>query len=482
MMMKNILKHRIILFSAACAILLTTACDEFLTTSPESYMTPEEFLNSRSWAEASLSGVYKTFHSEYYQFDMFVNGDVTSDLAYAGGDNNANFEIDDLKVTPTNGNVKRDWGYLYEAIGTANAFLNKVDSIQDENFSQVDRDKMKGEVMFIRAVHYFNLVQLWGGVPLVLKADDQGSSSLPRATVNEVYAQIIKDLEFGIEHLPVTSSDKGRIKKASAEGLLAKVYASMPSKDYSKVLEYCNAVLADGQYSLAANYGDLFDGTHENTSESLFEIQFMPTVAGNWGVQLFLPPSLTQDGWKKFNTPSKELIEAYDEEGDQLRKNANVLFEDVSGKYSDDIWGTNMPFSYKLKQANGWNSGNNIVYLRLADIILLKAEALNEQSDLNGAATELNKIRARVNLDPKNPATQTEMRLAIEKERMLELALEGHRWFDLKRTGRALNVMKAAGTRKPNQTYSYIDQNDLLWPIPQSEIDKNPALTQNPGY
>ncbi|MEN6453604.1 MAG: RagB/SusD family nutrient uptake outer membrane protein, partial [Prolixibacteraceae bacterium] len=291
--MKNILKHRIILFSAACAILFTTACEEFLSTSPESFMTPEEFLNSRSWAEASLSGVYKTFHSEYYQFDMFVNGDVTSDLAYAGGDNNANFEIDDLKVTPTNGNVKRDWGYLYEAIGTANAFLNKVDSIQDENFSQVDRDKMKGEVMFVRAVHYFNLVQLWGGVPLVLKADDQGSSSLPRATVNDVYAQIIKDLEFGIEHLPATSSDKGRIKKASAEGLLAKVYASMPSKDYSKVLEYCNAVLADGQYSLAANYGDLFDGTHENTSESLFEIQFMPTVAGNWGVQLFLPPSLT---------------------------------------------------------------------------------------------------------------------------------------------------------------------------------------------
>jgi hypothetical protein len=482
MVMKKIFKNRIILFSSACAILFTTACEDFLSTSPESFMTPEEFLNSRSWAEASLSGVYKTFHSEYYQFDMFVNGDVTSDLAYAGGDNNANFEIDDLTVTPTNGNVGRDWRYLYEAIGTTNAFLNRVDSIQDENFSQVDRDKMKGEVMFIRAVHYFNLVRLWGGVPLVLKADDQGSSSLPRATVDEVYTQIIDDLEFGVEHLPATSSDQGRIKKAAAQGLLAKVYATKPEKDYIKVLEYCDAVLADGQYSLVPNYGDLFDGTHENGSESLFEIQFLPTVAGNWGVQLFLPPSLTQDGWKKFNTPSKELMEAYEEEDDQLRRNASVLFEDVSGKYSDDIWGTNMPFSYKLKHANGWNSGDNIIYLRLADIILLRAEALNETGNLNDAAVELNKIRTRVNLPEKNPATQAEMSLAIEKERMLELALEGHRWFDLKRTGRALDVMKASGTRRPNQTYSYIDQNDLLWPIPQSERDKNPNLTQNPGY
>ncbi|MGV8094378.1 MAG: RagB/SusD family nutrient uptake outer membrane protein [Mangrovibacterium sp.] len=480
--MKKIFKNRIILFSSVCTILFTTACEDFLSTDPESFMTPEEFLNSRSWADASLSGVYKTFHSEYYQFDMFVNGDVTSDLAYAGGDNNANFEIDDLGVTSTNGNVGRDWRYLYEAIGTANAFLGKVDSIEDENFSQVDRDKMEGEVMFIRAVHYFNLVRLWGGVPLVLKADDQGSSSLPRATVDEVYTQIIADLEFGVEHLPATSSDQGRIKKAAAQGLLAKVYATKPVKDYAKVLEYCDAVLADGQYSLVPNYGDLFDGTHENGSESLFEIQFLPTVAGNWGVQLFLPPSLTQDGWKKFNTPSKELMEAYEEENDQLRRNASVLFEDVTGKYSDDIWGTNMPFSYKLKHANGWNSGDNIIYLRLADIILLRAEALNETGNLNDAAVELNKIRTRVNLAEKNPATQAEMRLAIEKERMLELALEGHRWFDLKRTGRALDVMRASGTRRPGQTYSYIDVNDLLWPIPQTEIDKNPNLTQNPGY
>ena len=132
MIMNNILNNRILLICSAGAIFLMTACEDFLSTSPESFMTPEEFLNSRSWAEASLSGVYKTFHSEYYQFDMFINGDVTADLAYAGGDNNANFEIDDLKVTPTNGNVKRDWSYLYEAIGTTNAFLNKIDSIQDE--------------------------------------------------------------------------------------------------------------------------------------------------------------------------------------------------------------------------------------------------------------------------------------------------------------------------------------------------------------
>jgi len=480
--MRKLFKNRILPPGLALFLLFTISCEDFLSTNPQSFITPEEFNNSRSWAEASLAGIYSTFHSEYYQFDMFINGDVTSDVCYAGGDNNANFEIDDLNVTPTNGNVKRDWGYLYSAIDKTNAFLDKIDNIQDRNFSQADKDKMKGEVMFIRAINYFNLVQLWGDVPLVLKSDDQSSSSLPRSTVDQVYTQIISDLTFAAENLPMTSSYVGRIKKAAAQGMLAKVYATIPNKDYDKVLEYCNAVLADGQYSLLSNYEYLFDGQHENSTESLFEIQFEANVAGNWGVQLFLPPSLTNDGWKKFNTPSKSLMAAYESEGDQIRKRASVLFEDVTGLYSDEVWGTYMPFAYKLKHPNGWNSSDNIIYLRLADIILLKAEALNEKGNLADAAIELNKIRARINLPEKHPATQNEMRLAIEKERFLELALEGKRWFDLKRTGRALEVMKFAETRKPNQTYSYITVNDLLWPIPQSEIDKNPNLIQNPGY
>ena len=146
-------------------------------------------------------------------------------------------------------------------------------------------------------------------------------------------------LNYGVENLPVTSSDEGRVKKAAAQAMLAKVYATLPVKNYSKVLEYCDAVLSDSQYSLLSYYGDLFDGQHENSAESLFEIQFLANVAGNWGVQMFLPPSLSNDGWKKFNTPSKELMAAYDEEEDLIRKNASVLYEDVTGFYSDDIWG-----------------------------------------------------------------------------------------------------------------------------------------------
>lgn len=461
---------------------LLSSCEDFLDTSPKSFVTPEQFSNSRSWAEASLAGVYSTFHSEYYQFDMFINGDVTSDVAYAGGDNPANFEIDDLAVTPTNGNVKRDWEYLYSAIGTANVFLDKIDSIQDANLPQVLKDQLKGEVRFIRAVHYFNLVRLWGGVPLVTKSNSAASATLPRATEAEVYNQIISDLLYATQNCRQSGVDAGRVRKGAAFGLLAKVYASGPQKDWTKVNQYCDSVMSDGQYGLLDNYEFLFDGNHENSSEALFEIQFVANIAGRWGVQMFLPPSLSGDGWKKFNTPSKELINAYENENDNVRKSAGILWEDVTGKYSDDIWGNNMPFPFKAKSANGWNSGNNIIYLRLADIILLKAEALNETGNLEGAKVELNKIRTRARLTPADPATQDDMSLAIEKERFLELALEGHRWFDLKRTGRALEVMKASTSRKPGISYTYIDANDLLWPVPQSEMDKNPNLVQNPGY
>lgn len=469
---------------AAVSLTGFTACDNLFNVETKQFSTEEIFLQDKAWPTASRAGLYKTFHSEYYQFDHFINGDVGADVAYAGGDNTANFEIDDYNISTTNGNVRRDWSYLFAGIKEANTVLAGIDRSTAEGFTDAERMILRGEAKFIRAFHYFNLVRLWGGVPLVLSNKIAETQSLPRATEEEIYAQIVADLTDAIEALPKTQADVSRIRKATAQGLLAKVYASMPTANYAKVVEYSDAVLADTQYGLVANFADLFDGKHENTRESLFEIQYDSGTAGAWGPQLLLPPSISFNDWKKFNTPTKALVEAYTSENDNVRKNASIIFEDCTGKYTDDVWGTLIPFAYKLKMANAWNSSNNIILLRLADIILLKAEALNEQGNLPGAETLLNQIRTRAGLAAKHPASQAEMRLAIEKERFMELAFEGHRWFDLKRTKRLVEVMRTRETRRSaTSTYgAAVSETDLYWPVPVTEINLNGNLVQNNGY
>jgi hypothetical protein len=185
--------------------------------------------------------------------------------------------------------------------------------------------------------------------------------------------------------------------------------------------------------------------------------------------------------WKKFNIPSNDLVNAFDAEQDQIRKNSSIVFMDVTGKWSDAHWPqTHYPFlnKYRLYLSP---SPQNYIFLRLADIILLKAEALNELGDVSGAAELVNQIRSRVSLPNTTASSQADMRLAIEKERRLELAFEGHRWYDLKRTGRAIEVINNAIDEDGNKLYN-LTENRLLWPIPQAELDKNQNLTQNPGY
>jgi hypothetical protein len=226
------------------------------------------------------------------------------------------------------------------------------------------------------------------------------------------------------------------------------------------------------------NYNDLWDNQHENCPESIFEINYSGgSTDGNWGVKIFRGMD-----WKKFNLPSNDLVKAFDEEQDTMRKNASIIFLDVTGKWSDPHWPQNhYPFINKYRNFQE-GSDNNYIFYRLADVLLLKAEALNETGDVAGAAPLVNQIRTRALLPSTNASTQETMRQAIANERRLELAFEAHRWFDLKRTGMAIQVMNnAVGANGENLGYQ-LTENRLVWPIPQAELDKNTELTQNPGY
>jgi starch-binding outer membrane protein, SusD/RagB family len=470
------------------------ACDDFLDLEPHSQSIAIEnsdadsvYFKSASELESALAGAYGDFKNEYYQLDYFVNGDAQSDDAYAGGDNPDNFQIDDYQLDAVNRNVSRDWAYLYSTIGKVNNIINNAAEVTDPELTPERLDEIIGEASFIRAFMYFQLVQLWGDVPLQLeevtaisadKLDEIYAQIFPaRSPKEEVYAQIIADLEIALPRVRTTASHKGFATTGAVNAVLAKVYATQEPHDWAKVNQYCDAVIAGG-YALLPEFDLLWDNSMKNSAESIFEINYTggPTD-GNWGVNIFRGVD-----WKKFNLPSNDLIAAFDAENDLIRKNASIIFEDVSGLWSDSHYPqTAYPFINKWRNFGG-DGAQNYIFIRLADILLLKAEALNESGDVSGAAAIVDQIRERVDLSPTTASTQAAMRLAIEKERRLELAYEGIRWYDLKRTGRAMEVMSATIDADGNPIGYALTPERLLWPIPQAELDKNANLTQNEGY
>jgi starch-binding outer membrane protein, SusD/RagB family len=482
-------------FAVLTATFALSACNDILELTPISDNTTANAYKTSRDAEAGLVGAYDAFQLQYYIWDNVIFNDVISDNHYAGGDNPDIFAVEDLNISTTNPRLAGNWGELYSGIFRANVVLQKVPEIHDENLTEGRKNQILGEASFLRAYHYYNLVKLWGGVPLVLATASASPEdvNIPKSTEQEVYNQIVVDLEFATDNLPDSyesdpNVNKARATKGAANAMLAKVWAQRSDRDYNKVLTYANAVInSPAGYTLLSDFNFLFDGNHYNNAESILEVQFVGGTEANWGPQLLLPPSLTGDSWRKFITPSHDLINAYDSEGDVIRKNSTVLFEDAP--WSDEFWSLDVngsvPFGYRWKSANGWASTNRQYILRFADAILLKAEALNELGQLDAAKTELNKIRSRVNLDGTTATNKAEMRLAIEKERRLEFAQEAQRWDDLKRFGRAVEAMNNLEEidLRTNTSKDYnMDEHKLLLPIPQNELDRNPMLKQNPGY
>jgi hypothetical protein len=447
---------------------------DFLDKQPSNQVTADVAFVDAAGAEKLLRGMYDGMYNDYNIWDFMTNGDVTADNAYAGGDNPANIQIDLFTANSTNGNVGRDWGALYSDIKNANEVLENVPLIQDAKLDAGNRrNQILAEASGVRAYQYFNLVRLFGAAPLILKTPANLSEMQPaKASVDALYAQIIKDLEFALANAGTTAANKGIFTKGVANALLAKVYATKPSPDWAKVNQYCDAVIAGG-YSLYPSFSGLFDAANENNSEAIWEMQFdgYSGQHGNW-----MPGVITGTGWKRFNTPTNDLVKAFDDEGDVIRKNASISFKNVSTDgWSDNFWPkSNYPFINKYRADDKSDS----YIIRLADILLLKAEAQNETSAAGWAQSKVivDQIRKRVNLGGTPAADQASMRLAIEKERRLELAFEGHRWFDLVRTNRAIAVMNAQKDGSGNSLNYNVTAAKILFPIPQAEIDRNPNV------
>ncbi|WP_179347705.1 RagB/SusD family nutrient uptake outer membrane protein [Winogradskyella pacifica] len=475
----------------------TMGCEDYLDLQPISEETSSNAYDTASQIEAALVGAYESFQSsEYYVWDNVLLQDVRSDNCYAGGDNPEIFQYDYIDIAPTHSRLFTHWSNLYNAISKANLVIERVDGINDPLLTEERRNQIKGEAIFLRSYHYFTLVKLWGGVPLItntITSTEAASVNIPRASIEAVYAQITTDLELAATLLPDVygndaSVNKARATAGAAHALAAKAYAQQPSPDYDAVLGHIEAVESSSANYTLIPYDQLFNGNNYNNAESIIEVQYLGGNEGNYGPQLLLPPSVSGDSWRKFVTPSVDLINTFDAEGDTVRKNASVLFESV--QWVDEFWentqGATIPFSYKWKNASGFASADNTYLIRYGDIVLLKAEALNETNQLQAAINEVNKIRTRVQLPDLTNAqssSQQVLRQSILKERRLELFQEGQRWDDLARNNALVATMNAlveVDLRTGNTVDYNMTEAKKLLPIPQQELDRNPALVQNP--
>jgi hypothetical protein len=330
---------------------------------------------------------------------------------------------------------------------------------------------------------------MFGGVPKIDKvlesqADIEAASS--RASAEEIYAFIESDLNDAIAKLPVTVStaENGRVTKGAAQALLAKV--SLYQRKWGQAKAMADAVIASGKYSLLPDYAMIWREAGEFSSESIWEVNAVGVDPGK-GIEGYFVTQAPRGpgglGWG-FNTPTDDLANAY--EPNDKRRAATIMFrgQTLWDGFVVDQGAPNLRYNYKSyvsktrETFNGddWNSNKNLRILRFGDILLIKAEAENELGNLEAARTALNQIRARAGLGNTTATNQVQMRMAIWNERRFEMAFEHDRMFDLRRTGRAGQVLRAHGK-------AYVDGKHDLFPIPQRQIDLSGGkLTQNPGY
>lgn len=413
--------------------------------------------------------------------------------------------IDDFSLTSTNNFVGALWDGYYSGISRANQALAALNTAA---LDATTKNRLIGEVRFIRGYYYFNLVRMFGKVPKVIRvpADAQDANTDPnfqtRASTDTIYSVITQDLQFAIDNLPIRSqTGVGHVNKGAAQALLAKVY--LYRKNWQQVQALTQAVINSGQYALVSDYSTIWRKVGDNSSESIFETQSGTFNNGDLAVASYCtwqgPRVGGKGGWTDlgfgFDTPSTSLVNAY-ESGDK-RRASTIITIDTSPRHVGTVLydGFRIPsadsvqslfYNYKAYASenpsiepylgNRDRKQKNVRLLRYADVLLMNAEANNELGQTAAAITNLNLIRTRASLAATTASAQTDLRNAIWKERRVELAMEHDRFWDLVRQGRAAQVLQAAGKN------FVVGKNELL-PVPSLQIQLSGGkLDQNNGY
>lgn len=495
--MKIIMKRLKTVLLILPALLFAMSCeDEFLDAPPEFEINSENFFNSEEDYDRALVATYDLLAAVGYL--TTITGEIASDNSEAGGESAIDVigwqEINLMDHTPDNEQLRSIWNWNYAGINRANYIFEFRDKTDFDG-----RIRVLAETSFLRAFYYFQLVKWFGDVPMPI---DQRvlfgeSSSYPRVPIAEVYAQIETDLTFAVENLPEVQPQLGRATRGAALALLGKVH--LYQGEFTEAAENLQAVINSGQYALFDDYSTLFLNDNENSIESVFEIQYTSVqgagfdclqcsegnvMVGFNGIRGYDGP-IYQGGFS-FNVPVQELVDVF-EDGD-LRFRPTIL--DIDQFISEQPNPSEITFvegfdhtgyfqnkylprlgESEMQDVNLTNR-TNIRHIRFSDVLLMAAEALNRGQINDGQALDyLNRVRDRAGLGELNVSGNA-LTNAIYQERRVELAGEGHRFFDLVRTGRAADEIEGFVTGKHE-----------VFPIPLIEIELAGSVwPQNDNY
>lgn len=492
--MNNIYKTTIIFFTC---IVISFGCEDYVDIEPQYTRDADNFFIAPEDYDKALTAAYDLLQTSY--LSLWI-GEIASDNAIAGGesvtDSEGLHQIDAMTHGGVNAELRNVWRWMYAGVTRANFIFENKDNIDFEG-----KDKILGEAAFLRAYYYFELVKFFGDVPLVVdkRLGIDEVSGLKRTPAAEVYAQIEKDLAFAANALQWTASAKGRVTKGAALSLLGKAY--LYQGKFTEAAATLDKVINEGPYTLYDDFSTMFRVENETSSETVFDIQYVGLEGGSYGCFVCLEGNAAVgfhgirgysgpvyiDG-NSYNLPTQDLVDAF-EAGDP-RLDASVL--DIEAfianqenpgdiTYVEGGGGHTGYYNNKyLKRADelglpdtDLTSPVNYKAIRYADVLLMAAEAHARKSgaDETTARLYLNEVRDRVDMAPVNASGEA-LTQAIYHERRVELAGEGHRFFDLVRTGRAAAEIEGFKGGK-----------NALFPIPQDEIDLAGAgWSQNKGY
>lgn len=481
-----------VIFTSIFVLGLTIQCsEEFLERTPPSSLTEDIFFKTEEDALATINAAYAAIQLTPMYSDSYPKlSEVPSDDTALN--NTSGLSFDTFTFNAAEGQLDGAYQSCYEGIFRANLAIQRIPDIE---IDQSLGNRLIGEAKFLRALYYWHLATLFGEVPLVLEADpsDLDKGAVEKSSVDAVYQQMITDLQEAEAALPATydESNIGRATKGAAQALLGKVYLYM--EDYPNAETNFLKVINSDNYELFPDFATLFTEANDNSVESIFEIQYANVGGGAWAGSDGANNNETNLRWRLnlpqccggFGNllPTQSIVDEY-EEGDP-RLDASIFrdgdfYDDVDPVYSEE-W---TPTGYTIKKGmfpvmrNEAASGQNWLIIRYADVLLMYAEAANENDNMQDAIDAINEVRDRVDMpflptDEYPVSNKEEVFDAIVHERRVELAFEYHRYNDLKRWGLAPEVLGPLGYQSPKHRY---------FPLPQAELDVNPELQQNSNY
>jgi hypothetical protein len=503
MTIKHLLTSGGLLALLGLGALGTSSCSkEFLEIEDPTRLTSANGYTDSLSISTGVTAAYSSLQDLYGKSGgsrgIFIFAEIPSDNSTALTSGERLNEFDSFSIASDNPRLQTQWLSTYQTIARCNIILSRAGGVK---LTTATRNRIFGEVRFIRALAYFNAVRIWGAMPIVTGeiASIPDAYAFGRKPAEDVYAQIEQDLAFAVDNLPTTQTgtNLGRATKGAAQGLLGKVL--LTEKKYTEAAVPLKAVIDANNYALQATYANIFATNNEMNSEILFAVRyskgglgvgspftvwFMPGYTAAQATALL---GVNYTG-QQFNTVDADLVAAFTASGstDVRATTSYVLPTGATSYYTR---------KYIDTPTTSTDAENDWIVLRYADVLLMYAEAVNEQGTPTTAALDaVNRvIRRSRNLPVATAApavdlaatiSRTDLRDRLERERRLELNFEGHRWFDLVRTDRAIPVMNAffARTATAGTAPRIITTNNLLFPVPLQEIQTNPILTQNTGY